>query len=256
MGDRTGIQWTDATWNPVTGCSKMSTGCEHCYAAKLARTRLRHRYTERLPAADTRENRADPFAVRLWPERLAQPSGWRARRRVFVNSMSDMFHRDIPDAYVVRIFKVMLSVDRHVYQVLTKLPARATRFWKKYAALLGAEEVPPHIWMGVSVENAREDYRIRQLKLLPASVRFVSCEPVLGPITLDLDGIHWVIVGGESGAGHRPMQLPWARAIREQCLASEVPFFFKQIGGRTPKSGGRLLDGREWNEMPLWAGQV
>jgi protein gp37 len=169
---------------------------------------------------------------------------------VFVNSMSDMFHRDIPDSYLVRIFEVMLSVDRHVYQILTKRPARATRFWKKYAERFGVGEVPPHIWIGVSVEDSSVTHRIRQLRLLPAAVRFLSCEPLLGPIALDLDGIHWVIVGGESGPGHRSLKLPWARAIRDRCLAAGIPFFFKQVGGHTSKAGGRLLDGREWNQYP------
>jgi protein gp37 len=250
MGTRTGIEWTDATWNPVTGCSKVSSGCDHCYAEAFARFRLASTYIRRLPVVDSPENRADAFAVRLWPERLSQPEEWAGARMVFVNSMSDLFHRDVPDAFVLKIFEAMLSVDRHIYQVLTKRPARATRFWRRYSGALGLQEIPPHIWMGTSVENAAVDYRVRQLKLLPAAVRFLSCEPLLGPMDLDLEGIHWVIVGGESGPGFRPMLTDWAAEIRDRCLEDGVPFFFKQVGGRTPKAGGRLLNGRQWNQMP------
>jgi protein gp37 len=170
---------------------------------------------------------------------------------VFVNSMSDLFHRDVPDAFILKVFEVMLSVGRHVYQVLTKRPSRALRFWKRYRHTLGVEEVPSHIWMGTSVENSDVAYRVRQLRLLPAEVRFLSCEPLLGPMDLELAGLHWVIVGGESGPGFRSMRLIWVRQIRDQCVEAGVPFFFKQVGGRTPKAGGRQLDGREWNELPL-----
>ena len=211
-------------------------------------------YLARRPAADTPANRADPFAVRLWPERLGQPAKWLEARMVFVNSMSDLFQADLPDDYVRQVFEVMLAVDRHVYQVLTKRPARATRFWRAHQALFDGAGIPPHIWIGTSVENQAVDYRVRHLREVPAAVRFLSCEPLLGPMELDLTEIHWVIVGGESGAGYRPMQPEWARGIRDQCLAAGVPFFFKQVGGHTPKVGGRLLDGREWNDMPLTLG--
>lgn len=250
MGSKTGIQWTDATWNPVTGCTKVSPGCDHCYAERLARYRLSDTYLRRPPAVDNPDTRADPFAVRLWPERITQPAEWGGSRMVFVNSMSDLFHRDVPEAYVMNVFEVMLRVDRHIYQVLTKRPARAARFWRRNRKRLGAPEIPPHIWIGASVETARYAYRIGQLRDIPASIRFLSCEPLLGPLSLDLDGIHWVIVGGESGPGFRSMDLSWAGDLREQCLAANVPFFFKQVGGLTPKAGGRLLGGREWNEMP------
>jgi len=250
MGDRTGIEWTDATWNPVTGCTKVSSGCDHCYAATLAYRRLRGIYTRRLPVVDSAVNREDPFAVRLWPERLEQPLAWVEPRMVFVNSMSDLFHRDIPEAFLRDIFEVMLKADWHTYQVLTKRPGRAARFWERNRWRFRTGTIPRHVWMGTSVELQGVAYRVKQLKSVPAAVRFLSCEPLLGPIELDLDLIDWVIVGGESGPGHRIMELDWARNLRDQCLIAGVPFFFKQVGGRTPKARGRLLDGREWNGLP------
>jgi protein gp37 len=250
MGLETGIEWTDATWNPVTGCTKVTAGCDHCYAATLAVRRLSHIYLRREPAVDSDENRSDPFAVRLWPERLDLPHRWAAPRMVFVNSMSDLFHQDVPDAFVLRIFETMLGTERHTYQILTKRPGRAARFWKRYGPAFGLSEVPPHIWMGTSVEAQEVGFRVRQIRMVPAAVRFLSCEPLLGPLTLDLDGIHWVIVGGESGGGRRPMRAEWAEAIRDQCVRASVPFFFKQWGGRTPKAGGRDLGGKVWDELP------
>src|SRR5438034_5382439 len=165
--------------------------------------------------------------------------------------MSDLFHADVPDEFVLHVFAAMLEADRHVYQVLTKRPSRAIRFWKRFGPVLGLQEVPEHIWMGTSVESQDVDYRVRHLKLVPARLRFLSCEPLLGPIDLDLEGIHWVIVGGESGPVRRAMEPPWAEAIRDQCVRTGVPFFFKQWGGRTPKAGGRELGGRVWSELPL-----
>lgn len=250
MSAKTAIEWTDATWNPVTGCSRVSAGCDYCYAERLARGRLRNAYLRRPPAFDTQLNRTDPFAVRLWPERLDQPLRWSHPRMVFVNSMSDLFHHDVPEPFVIEIFEIMMKADQHVYQVLTKRPSRATRFWKRNRERFGRSEVPPHIWIGTSVENSAVSHRVEHLRLLPASVRFLSCEPLLGAIDIDLEGIHWVIVGGESGPEHRLMNPLWARSIRDQCGRARVPFFFKQVGGRTPKAGGRLLDGREWNQMP------
>jgi protein gp37 len=245
---KTGIEWTDVTWNPVTGCTRVSAGCDNCYAATLANRLLRESYLARLPVVDSDLTRRDPFAVRLWPERLGQPIGWREPRTVFVNSMSDLFHADIPDDFVRRVFEVMLCVRRHVYQVLTKRPARARRFWDQHRR--DGAPLPAHIWIGTSVENQEVSYRIDHLREVPAAVRFLSCEPLLGPMELDLTGIHWVIVGGESGPTRRPMQSEWALSIRDQCLAANVPFFFKQWGGRTPKAGGRELDGELWDEMP------
>lgn len=251
MGDRTGIEWTNATWNPVTGCTKITAGCDNCYAHALAHTRLRDVYLRRLPVADTPANRADPFAVRLWPERLDQPLAWSSPKMVFVNSMSDLFHRDVPDDYVRTVFEVMLTADWHNFQILTKRPARAARFWKQCATIFGLRRIPGHIWVGTSVETQDVVYRVRQIQKLPAGIRFLSCEPLLGPLQLDLEGIQWVIVGGESGPGFRPMDRSWAVAIRDQCIASGVPFFFKQWGGITPKAGGNRLDGKTWREYPL-----
>jgi len=167
-----------------------------------------------------------------------------------VNSMSDLFHADIPDEFILRTFRVMLEVPQHTYQVLTKRPARALRFIRKNPDLLMDGLLPAHVWIGTSVENESVLFRVKQLRSLPARVRFLSCEPLLGALNVELSGIHWVIVGGESGLNHRPLYLDWVRSLRDQCLNAEVPFFFKQVGGRTPKSGGRMLDGREWDEFP------
>ena len=250
MADRSAIEWTDATWNPVTGCTKVSTGCDHCYAETLAHGRLRDVYLRSLPVINDAEHQKDPFAVRLWPERLDQPLNWTDPRMIFVNSMSDLFHHEIPETFLREIFEVMLTAHWHIYQVLTKRPARALRFWRRNHDLFDGGEIPEHIWMGTSVEDQAVDHRIRQLRMVPAVVRFLSCEPLLGPMNIELDGIHWVIVGGESGAQYRPIDLRSAAQIRDQCLAERVPFFFKQVGGRTPKAGGRLLEGREWSELP------
>lgn len=250
MGERSKIEWTDATWNPVTGCTKVSTGCDNCYAHTLAHGRLAEVYGRRLPVIDTPENQADPFAVREWPERLTQPEKWKEPRMIFVNSMSDLFHADVPESFVRRIFEVMLRADHHTYQVLTKRPGRAARFYRRHADLFHGLPIPGHIWMGTSVEDQAAVFRVDQLRDVPAEIRFLSCEPLLGPLTLDLSEIHWVIVGGESGIGCRKMAPEWATTIRDQCAAASVPFFFKQWGGRTPKAGGRLLEEREWNEWP------
>ena len=253
MGDRTRIEWTNATWNPVTGCTRISAGCDNCYAATLAHKRLKAVYLRRRPSVDTQEHRTDPFAVRLWPERLAQLKRWREPRRVFVNSMSDLFHTHIPEEYVRRVFRVMLEADHHLYQILTKRPGRALRFWQRNADLFDGAALPEHIWLGTSVELQEVAYRVEQLRQVPAALRFLSCEPLLGPLEVNLDEVHWVIVGGESGVGHRPMDPAWARSVRDQCVEQGVPFFFKQWGGRTPKAGGRLLDGRTWEEYPAAA---
>lgn len=253
MSGRSAIEWTNATWNPVTGCTKVSTGCDHCYADVLAQGRLRSHYLARLPVLGTDQARADPFAVRLWPERLPQPERWAEPRMIFVNSMSDVFHRNIPDEFVRRIFEVMLRADWHIYQVLTKRPSRARRFWEMNRDLFDGNDIPEHIWIGTSVEDQRVEYRVRHLREVPAAVRFLSCEPLLGPIELHLVGIHWVIAGGESGARYRRLDLDWVRLLRDQCAAEQVAFFFKQVGGVTPKAGGRILDGRTWDEYPAAA---
>lgn len=266
MGDGTGIEWTDATWNPTTGCSKVSSGCDNCYAERLANRLHQDTYTQRLPVVDTEAHRQDPFAVRIWPKRLSVPEQWSSPRHVFVNSMSDLFHKAIPEEFVRQVFQVMLRVDRHVYQILTKRPARAARFLnEKHSDLFSGERLPDHIWVGTSVENQEVDYRIRHLTAVPASVRFLSCEPLIGSLDLepflihtngrgagpDAPGhIHWVIVGGESGPGHRDIDPDWVRTLRDQCLNAGVPFFFKQWGGWTPKANGRRLDNKKWNQMP------
>jgi protein gp37 len=250
MRDRSPIEWTDSTWNPVTGCTKVSDGCDHCYAHRLAHGRLAATYLRKLPVIETAENVADPFAVRVWRERLQQPRAWKDRRLIFVNSMSDLFHADVPEDFIHEVFAVMLSIDRHIYQVLTKRPARAARFIRRNADLFPGGEVPEHIWIGTSVENQRAAFRVAHLRTARAAVRFLSCEPLLGPLTLDLRGIGWVIVGGESGEGNRPMHPEWVLGIRRQCREAGVPFFFKQWGGRTPKTGGRVLEGETFDEMP------
>lgn len=250
MGDRSQIEWTDATWNPTTGCTKLTAGCDNCYAHSLAHGRLSEVYQRRLPVVDTDVNRSDPFAVRLWPERLEQPRKWKDPRMIFVNSMSDLFHVDVPDDFVRQIFEVMLRADWHTYQVLTKRPTRALRFFNLFPELFPSGFIPEHIWLGTSVENQEVEYRVRHLRMVPANVRFLSCEPLLGPLELNLAGIHWVIAGGESGIGYRPMAADWVRGIQRQCDDQDVAFFFKQWGGRTPKAKGRILDGRTWDGLP------
>ena len=238
MSDGSSIEWTDATWNPVTGCTKVSAGCDHCYAETLAE-RFRgvpgHPYEQ-------------GFDLKLHPGRLGQPARWRKPRMVFVNSMSDLFHKDIPHDFVASVFDAMEKHDRHTYQLLTKRSPRMREFARSRYGRAGA---PPHIWLGVSIEDSAALVRLRHLRETPAAVRFCSFEPLLGPLGLiNLAGIHWAIVGGESGPGARPMEADWARQVRDHCRAQRVPFFFKQWGGRTPKAGGDVLDGRRWREFP------
>jgi protein gp37 len=250
MGQKSKIEWTDATWNPTTGCTKISAGCDNCYAYALAHGRLLAAYQRRLPVVVNPQNLEDPFAVRVWPERLREPAKWKDPRMIFVNSMSDLFHVDVPEAFGRQLFEVMLSADHHIYQVLTKRPGRMVRFFKRHRSLFSGGEIPGHIWMGTSVEDQDAVFRVDQLRKLPARVRFLSCEPLLGPLSLDLSGIHWVIGGGESGIGYRQCKEGDARLLRDQCINTGVPFFWKQWGGRTPKAGGRVLDDRTWDEMP------
>ncbi len=250
MPQQSGIEWTDVTWNPVTGCTRVSAGCDNCYAATLANRLLKDAYRARLPVVDSDIARRDPFAVRLWPERLEAPLRWRSPHVVFVNSMSDVFHADVPEAFTRRMFEVMVEASRHTFQVLTKRPSRALRFWKRNADLFGGGPFPGHIWLGTSVENQDVVHRVRQLRSVPAAVRFLSCEPLIGRLSLDLTDLHWVIVGGESGPVRREIREGWVTAIRDQCVEADVPFFFKQWGGRTPKAGGRELEGEVWSEMP------
>lgn len=234
MPTSSSIEWTDMTWNPVTGCTKVSPGCLNCYAERMAR-RLKgmglHRYR-------------NGFGLTLHEDLIEAPISWTAPRLIFVNSMSDLFHEDVPDDFIQRVFAVMNRCPQHRFQILTKRSARL--HWAAKAV-----EWTPNIWMGVSIEDARMTFRLRDLRAVPAAVRFLSCEPLIGPIPkLNLDGIHWVIVGGESGPGARPMKPAWARQIRAQCRVAKVPFFFKQWGGFNKKAAGRLLDGRLYNEMP------
>jgi protein gp37 len=242
VGDRSAIEWTDATWNPVTGCSKVSPGCAHCYAETLS---LRFGWT---PGLWTPANAS--LNVSLRPDRLSQPLAWRRPRMVFVNSMSDLFHELVPFEFIDRVFAVMAETPKHTYQILTKRPEVMTKYACRYVR---AHRAPlPNVWMGVSVENNRWTGRVDVLRETPAAVRFISAEPLLGPLDrLDLAGIDWLIVGGESGPRHRPMDPAWARALRDRARDSGVAFFFKQWGGHTSKAGGRELDGRTWDEMPV-----
>ena len=238
MARKSTIEWTNSTWNPVTGCTKVSAGCDHCYA---------ERFSERFRGVEGHPFESG-FDLKLRPERLEQPAHWRRPQLIFVNSMSDLFHKNIPTDYIHRVFDTMERADWHVYQVLTKRSSLMRRFVR---GRYGDVKAPPHIWLGVSIENAAACSRLRHLKQTNASVRFVSFEPLLGPPgEVDLEGIHWVIAGGESGPGARPMRAEWAQALRDQCGRQRVAFFFKQWGGRTPKAGGNKLDGRQWLEYP------
>lgn len=238
MADNSSIEWTDATWNPVTGCTKISAGCDNCYAARFAE---RWRGIPNHPFEYG-------FDLVLRPERLLQPFTWKKPRMIFVNSMSDLFHKDISKQYISRVFETMESADWHVYQVLTK---RSSLMQKFINERYGNGKAPPHMWFGVSVENEKAVSRVTHLQNTNASVRFLSLEPLIAPVgKLDLKGIDWVIVGGESGPRARPMDPAWVKDIRNQCTRAKVAFFFKQWGGWTPKSKGRLLDGREWNQYP------
>ena len=234
MGDHSAIEWTDATWNPVTGCTKISPGCKNCYAERLA-ARLHRMGNPRY---------ANGFELTFHADQVNLPLRWKQPRRVFVNSMSDLFHIDVPELFIHSVFETMKQAHWHSFQVLTK---RADRL----ALLAPRLSWSPNVWMGVSVETDEYKTRIDHLRSVPASVRFLSLEPLLGPLTrLDLRGIDWVIVGGESGPKHRQADPVWIRDIRDQCLRAEVPFFFKQWGGVLAKSGGRLLDGRTWDQLP------
>ncbi|MBI0436033.1 DUF5131 family protein [Roseomonas sp. KE0001] len=238
MADASHIEWTDATWNPVTGCTKISPGCDNCYAA---------RFSERFRGVPGHPFETG-FDLTLRPQRLQQPLQWKRSRRIFVNSMSDLFHKDVPVSFIEQVFDTMEQAHWHQFQMLTKRSSLMRSFLRKRYA---ARPVPSHIWLGVSVEDRARMSRVRHLQEAPAAVRFLSIEPLIGPIgQLDLSGIHWVIVGGESGPRSRPMDPQWVRDIRDQCVAAEVPFFFKQWGGFRPTQGGRTLDGREWDEFP------
>ncbi len=244
MADGSKIEWTEATWNPVTGCTKVSPGCAHCYAETFA---------ERFRGVPGHPYEMG-FDLTLRQERLELPLAWKQSRLIFVNSMSDLFHELVPVEYIQSVFATMVRAENHNFQILTKRANRA-------ASLASELPWPPNVWMGVSVENQRWATRVDYLRQIPAVVRFLSCEPLLGPLRLDLGGIQWVIAGGESGPGARPMKEAWVVSLRDQCQDQEVPFFFKQWGAfncegrRVGKSrAGRLLHGRIWNEVPISRG--
>jgi len=248
VGEHSAIEWTDATWNPVTGCSKVSPGCAHCYAETLS-LRWKRSLVPWTPANATQN-------VILHEDRLNLPLRWRTSRRIFVNSMSDLFHELVPDEFIGRVFTTMSQAPRHIFQVLTKRPDRMQSWITEHYP-----DSLPNVWIGTSVENQRwATDRIPSLLATPAVIRFLSCEPLLGQVDLNpwlLDNtrppenqLHWVITGGESGAGFRPCDQEWVRMLRDQCVLSGVAFFHKQWGGRTPKANGRLLDERTWSEFP------
>ena len=284
MSGTTGIEWTDRTWNPVTGCTKVSPGCANCYIERTPPFRISGRKFVK-----------GHIPLQFHEDRLLEPLFWRKPSRVFVNSMSDLFHEDVPDAFIDKVFAVMALASQHTYQILTKRPARMYGYFdgdiecmferwadaaltiqplgdgenateeaaSRYEEVASLDWPLPDVWLGVSVENQRfADERIPLLLQTPAAVRFISAEPLLAPVDASIymasgyddlphdDILNWVIVGGESGPNARPMKADWARSIRDQCQAAAIPFFFKQWGGRTPKSGGRLLDGRTWDEYP------
>ena len=236
MSDRSAIEWTESTWNPVTGCTKVSPGCDNCYAETFAE-RWRgvpgHAYEQ-------------GFDLVLRPERLEHPLKWRRPRMVFVNSMSDLFHERVPTTFVRRVFEVMATAEQHTFQVLTKRPGRMASMLRQI------QPSPlPNVWLGTSIESDQFVWRADKLRQTPAAVRFLSLEPLLGPLpSLDLTALDWVIVGGESGPRHRPIDPAWVREIRDRSIAAGVPFFFKQWGGHRAKAGGRTLDEQVWDEMP------
>ncbi|MFL5894047.1 MAG: DUF5131 family protein [Thermoleophilaceae bacterium] len=234
MADRSAIEWTEATWNPVTGCTKVSPGCAHCYAETFAE---RWRGVPGHPYAQG-------FDLRLWPSRLDQPSRWRRPRMIFVNSMSDLFHENVPADFIRAVFDTMVRADHHTFQILTKRHERLCE-------LAPDLPWPSNVWMGVSIENRRFVHRADYLRRVPAAIRFISAEPLLGPLEeLHLDGIDWLIAGGESGPHHRHVHEEWIIDLRDRCQAEDVAFFFKQWGGPRPKSNGRVLEGRTWDELP------
>jgi protein gp37 len=241
VADGSSIEWTQATWNPTTGCDKVSAGCDNCYALTLAK-RLKAMGAEKYQHDGDPRTSGPGFGIAVHPDALRLPYTWRTPRLVFVNSMSDLFHARVPLAFIGQVLQVMWDTPQHTYQVLTKRSRRLRRL---------DVEWPPNLWMGVSVENARVLGRVDDLRQVPAAVRFLSCEPLLGPLDgINLAGIHWVIAGGESGPRARPLDPRWVADLRDTCRQAEVPFFFKQWGGRTPKAGGRLLDGQTYDEMP------
>jgi protein gp37 len=244
MSDKSGIEWTEATWNPTTGCDQTSPGCDNCYALTLAK-RLRAMGQPKYQNDGDPRTSGPGFKLTVHEDTLATPYSWKQPRLIFVNSMSDLFHPDVPVDFIRSVFEVMSETPQHTYQVLTKRSKRLASVGKKL-------DWPPNVWMGVSVETERYAFRLDHLREVDAAVRFVSAEPLLGPLpNLDLKGIDWLIAGGESGPNARPMAEWWVRDLRDQCGQAGVAFFFKQWGGRTPKAGGRELDGALHDEMPV-----
>jgi protein gp37 len=240
MGTHSSIEWTESTWNPVTGCTKISPGCKHCYAERMA-LRLR---------AMGQPNYVNGFKLTIHEHMLELPLRWEKPRVIFVNSMSDLFHEDVPLEFIQEVFDVMRRASRHIFQVLTKRSRRLLELNQQI-------DWPPNVWMGVSIENQDYLFRVENLRQTSAHLKFLSLEPLLGPLpNLDLDGISWVIVGGESGPGARPLKEEWVINIRDQCLAANIPFFFKQWGGLRKRRAGRVLRGRTWDEMPGEIGMV
>jgi len=243
MADKSAIEWTEATWNPTTGCDRVSPGCDHCYALTLSK-RLKAMGSPKYQHDGDPKTSGPGFKLTLHPDSLDVPRRWGAPRLVFVNSMSDLFHDDVSLEYIMQVFEVIRETPQHTYQVLTKRAQRLSREADKL-------DWPPNLWMGVSVESRRYTFRIDHLRKVPAAVRFVSAEPLLGPLgAIDLEGVQWLIAGGESGANARPMKTEWVIALRDACAAAGIAFFFKQWGGRTPKAGGRELEGELWDQFP------
>ena len=245
MADKSTIEWTEATWNPTTGCDRISVGCDNCYALRLAK-RLKAMGVAKYQLDGDPKTSGPGFGVQCHEDALDIPHRWKKSKLVFVNSMSDLFHPEVPFGFIERVFEVMADTPRHTFQVLTKRS-------KRLAEVADKLPWPKNIWMGVTVENASYAFRADHLRNTPAKVKFISAEPLLGPIEMDLTGIHWVIAGGESGKGFRPVEEDWLLALRDDCQEANVNFFFKQWGGHTPKAGGRELDGRFWDEMPSLA---
>lgn len=238
----TSIEWTEVTWNPTTGCDRVSPGCDHCYALTLAK-RLRAMGQPKYQRDGDPRTSGPGFKLTLHEAVISAPTTWSGQRTVFVNSMSDLFHEEVPLSFIRDVFEVMRSTPQHQYQILTKRS-------KRLSQLADQLPWPENVWMGVSVENQRYAFRVRHLREVPAAVRFVSAEPLLGPLSLDLTDVDWLIVGGESGPGARPVDPAWVHALHDQAIGADTAFFFKQWGGRTPKAGGRELSGQTWDEMP------
>lgn len=249
MAQTSGIEWTETTWNPVTGCDRISPGCDNCYALTMAR-RLKAAGSARYQADGDPRTSGPGFGLTIHPDLVNLPRRWVKPRTVFVNSMSDLFHAKVPAGFIADVFATMAATPQHTYQVLTKRPLRAAR-------LADGLTWPANVWLGVSVESPAQTNRLDLLRRTPAAVKFVSAEPLLAALPdLDLKEIDWLIVGGESGPGHRPIHADWVRDLRDQSLAAGVRFFFKQWGGARPKSNGRELDGRVWDEMPPLAAEL